>query len=168
MELTFNVENLSKPWFRALIGIIFIVAGYFCVTSNDVSGITRESCVEAEATLYELRMDSIKGNSKRGAWLIFDDYDASLTVHSSCATDELTDALIALKKGDKLKFLHSDTTIYELWANGKLLLDFDTASKKISENVSLVIYMGYILIPAGVLFILSVPIAALIKKVKKK
>lgn len=166
MELTFNAENLSKPWFRALIGVIFILAGFFClITQNQHSDITRENCIEAEGHLYELRTSSNKYGGARGMWLIFEDYDMSLNIHSSCATDELTSKMLSFKKGTKMKFLHGseDANIYELWVNDELLLDFDTAKKKIDENIAIGTYIGYVLLPAGVIFAVS----AFFKKGKK-
>lgn len=63
MEFEFNAENFSKPWFRLVVGIILVLAGIFCLTNPDIySGITRESCTEAEVTLYEMRF---KPNNRR-------------------------------------------------------------------------------------------------------
>ena len=158
MEFTFNAENLSKPWFRALIGVIFIVAVFFCLTSDGVySGITRESCIEGEGTIYDLRVDSLNGSAKRGMWLVFDDYEQSLTIHSSCSSDELVSAMYEIKKdGTRLRFLHSEGgTIYELWADGKQLLNFETSREKVDENIAIVKYLGYVLLPVGAVFLIS-------------
>ncbi len=170
MELNFNAENLSKPWFRALVGIIFLLAGIGChVTQDAYAEVTRESCIEAEASIYEMRLDSLSNNMDRSIWLIFDDYEQSLTVHASCASDEVIAALRNLEKGEKVKFLHTEKNgyIYELWVNGELLFDFQTARRMIDENVAIGTMIGYILIPVGALFILSVPVIEFIKKVKK-
>ncbi len=172
MEFEFNAKNLAKPWFRALIGVIFVVAGFFCVTSDDVfSSVTRESCIEGEGTIYDMRVDSSRVNTARGIWLVFNDYEQSLTIHSSCSSDELVSAMYEIKnQGTRLKFLHSEDsgTIYELWADGKQLLDFETSREKVGGNVALVRYAGYVLLPAGALFIISVPVVELIKKRKNK
>ena len=81
-------------------------------------------------------------------------------------TDELTSTLIGLEKGAKMKILHSNKTsdIYELWANGELLLDFDTAKAKIEENITFLKYFGYVLLPLGAVSFIS----SFIKKGKNK
>ena len=171
MEIPINAETMSKPWFRALIGIICIIAGYFCFTMPDqYSGVTRESCTEAEVVLYELRMGEMRNGLPNGMWLIFDDYDLSLDIHSSCVTNELADAMRGLKKGTKMTILHSNSSsnIYELTINGEVLLDFDTANRKINENASLGRYIGYFLMPVGAVLIISVPVMILVKKLRKK
>lgn len=158
MEFAFTAENLAKPWFRAIVGIILVIAGIVCVTSTSTHpDITREDCIEAEVTLYDLRADSNRiGNGNRGMWLIFDDYD-SFSIHSSCGTDELVSAMFKLKKGTKMTILHTENNgnIYGIWVNGECLLDFDTAKEKIDNNVSMVIYAGYILLPAGAILAVS-------------
>ncbi len=167
MEIPINAETMSKPWFRALLGIICIIAGYLLFTMPDqYSGVTRESCTEAEVTLYELRFGERRNGVPNGMWLIFDDYDLSLNIHSSCITNELDDAMRSLKKGAKMKILHSNKSsdIYELTVNGKMLLDFDTANKKINENASLGKYISYFLMPVGAVLLISVPVMILIKK----
>ena len=160
MEIPLTAENLSKPWFRAVIGIILVIAGFFFTDADGVyKDVTRESCVEGEGTLYDLRVDSLKGNTIRGMWLIFDDYEQSLTIHASCSSDELISTMYKLKKDKtKLSFVHATDNgcIYELWANGEKLLDFETSKEKINNNVSLIKYVGYAFIPLGaVLFLTS-------------
>lgn len=158
MEFQFNAENLSKPWFRAIIGIIFIIAGFLCFTSDNVySGVTRESCTEVEAGIYEVRPGKIENGRHKGFWVILDDYDVSLNIHPSCVTPELTTVMLDIKKGERVKLLYTDknSNIYELWVKGEKVLDFDTANKKIQENSSLLKYASYVLLPAGALFLIS-------------
>ncbi|MBQ8614516.1 MAG: hypothetical protein IJ416_09910 [Ruminiclostridium sp.] len=167
MEISLNAETLSKPWCRALIGIILIAAGIICFTfQNRYSGITRENCTAVETSFSELRTDLATEKSTYRIWLLFEDYDNSLDIHPSCVTDELTSTLIGLEKGAKMKILHSNKTsdIYELWANGELLLDFDTAKAKIEENITFLKYFGYVLLPLGAVSFIS----SFIKKGKNK
>lgn len=169
MEFEFNAENLSKPWFRLVIGIIFVVAGIFCFTDM-YSGITRENCVEAEVTLYEMRVDLTDTKNSRDIWLIFEDYDDSLNIHPSCVTDEFLSDMLTLKKGAKMKILHStkNSNIYELWVNDEKWLDFDTANQKINENANLLKYAGYGLVPVGAIFIISVILTPLFQKSRNR
>ncbi len=159
MEIPLTVENLSKPWFRAIIGVVIIIAGIFFTNATDIySDVTRESCIEGEGTIYDLRVDSMQGNGKRGMWIIFDDYEQSLNIHASCSSDELVTIMYKLEKEKtRLKFLHGaeNGNIYELWADGKQLLDFETSKKKINNNVSMIVYVGYAFIPIGALLFIS-------------
>lgn len=158
MEIPFTAENLAKPWFRAIIGIIFIVVGFIGISSDDMYyNVTRENCIEGEGTLYEMRLDTSSGIHNTSIWIIFDDYEQSLFIHSRCTTDELIDTMLNLEKGTKLKFLHSrdNSNIYELWVDGKQLLDFDTAKEKIDKNISILITISYIILPVGALFFIS-------------
>ena len=172
MGFEFTAENLSKPWFRLIVGIILVLAGIFCLTNIDMySGITRESCTEVEVTLYEMRVDISDGRTEnQDIRLIFDDYDINLDIHSSCMTDKLMSDMLTLEKGSKMTILHSDknSSIYELRVNGEVWLDFETAREKIDRNITFVKYAGYVMIPVGVVFIISVAVTAIIKKGKSK
>lgn len=159
MEIPLTIENLAKPWFRAVIGVLLIVAGFFFSNSGDVyDDITRENCVAGDGTIYDLRVDSMNGTQKRGMWIIFDDHDRSLVIHASCSSDELVSTMYKLEKEKtRLKFLYGEEngTIYELWADGKQLLDFETSKEKIDNNVVLIDYIGYVFIPLGALLVIS-------------
>lgn len=167
MEFSLNAETLSKPWFRAVVGIILIVAGFLAVTSqSNYSGITRENCIEAEVTLYEFRVNSADVKFNRGVWFIFDDYDRSLSLHSSCVSDKLMSDVLKLEKGTEMKVLYSEKngTIYEMSVNGEQWLDFDTANSEIAGNIAILKYGGYVLLPVGAVLAAS----AFIKKGKNK
>lgn len=170
MEFSLSAESLSRPWYRALAGVVLIVIGIaFFTLQKPNSDITREDCTEVEASLYDLRVEWSDDGVTNGIWLIFDDYDKTLDIHSSCVTDELLSDLIDLEKGTRMKFLHSNesSNIYELWVDGEKWLDFDTTKATISGNMAIVKYVSYGLIPVGALLIISVPVMELIKKLKK-
>ena len=165
MEFSLDFKSFAEPKKRLVLGILLLALGAVCILGQDwYSGVTRENCIQVETVFEECKYHSIEeGIDTNNIYLVFEDYGSNLDIHSSCADDRLTQKLFDLKSGTKMKLLVNETTneIYELEVDGELWLDFDTSKEKIDKNVTIVKYVGFVVLPIGAICIITAVIALL-------
>ena len=170
MELSFDLKSLKSPRRRLLLAILLLVIGIVCISRHTWnSQVTREKCVWVEATYKECKFHSLdSATDANSIYLTFTDYASNLDIHSSCADDRLTQALMELDSGTKMRLLVNEENrfIYELEVGGDIWLSFEEVMKKIEKNMTIVMYVGYALLAIGsVLFLTS--IYSLVKEPRK-
>ena len=159
MSFSFGLRDLADPMKRLVMGILLLALGVFCQIGKDwYQGVDRSTCTEVEATFDDCKYRSIDGAvDANSIYLTFEDYSRDVDIHSSCADDELTQRLMELKSGTKMKLLvHEKTNLaYELKVNGEIWLDFDDARVSIEKNNNIITIVGYIMLGLGVIFAIS-------------
>ncbi|MBQ8847039.1 MAG: hypothetical protein IJ006_07830 [Lachnospiraceae bacterium] len=122
MEFSFDFQSLKEPKKLLFLGILLLAIGAFMFVGLDWNdGVTRENCITLEATLEDCKYRSgDKGLDSNSIYLTFRDYSDHLDIHSSCANDKLTQDLMALRSGTKMRLVVSEETrcIYEISVNG--------------------------------------------------
>lgn len=172
MEFSFDFNSLREPKKRLLLSILLLAIGAFCMVGLDWNdGVTRDNCVTLEVTFDDCKYhsidDAIDSNS---IYLTFQDYSTNLDIHASCANDRLTQDLMELRSGTKMKLVVNEDTrhIYELSVDGETWLAFDDAIKKISNNMVFGKYIGYAAMAAGALCLLTVIVSSVCNVFKRK
>ena len=170
MEFSFDLESLKSPKRRLILAILLLGIGIICVLRHTWnSQITSEKCTLIEATFKDCKYHSLSNSIDASSiYLTFTDYDTNLDIHSSCANDRLTQALMELDSGTKMRLLVNEENrhIYELEVAGETWLSFEEAMTKIEKNMTIVMYAGYVFLTMGsVLFLTS--INSLLKEQKK-
>lgn len=172
MEFSFDFNSLKEPKKRLLLGMILLVFGIACVAGKEWNAeVAKDNCVAVEATFDECKYRSgAKGTDLNSIYLTFTDYDDDLDIHSSCTDDGLIQDLMELKSGTKMQLMVNEETrcIYELKVGGKTWLSLDDAVEKIDENMLTLRNIGYVLIVAGGLFVLTFIVSLVWKKINKK
>lgn len=161
MEFSFDFKSLKSPKRRLLLGILLLVVGIICVSRHTWNfQVTRENCALIEATYKECKFHSLdSATDANSIYLTFTDYVSNLDIHSSCADDRLTQALMDLESGTKMRLLANEANhfIYELEVGGDTWLSFEEAITKIEKNMTIVMYAGYALLAMGsVLFLTAI------------
>lgn len=172
MEFSFDLQTLKEPKKMLLLGILLLVIGAFMFVGLDWNdGVRRDNCVVLEVTFddckYHSLDDSVDSNS---IYLTFQDYSTNLDIHPSCADDKLTQDLMELRSGTKMKLVASEETlhIYELSVEGETWLAFDDAMRKISNNMVLGKYIGYVAMTVGAVFVLTGIVSSLWVAIKRR
>lgn len=172
MEFSFDFNSLKEPKKRLLLGIILLAFGIACLAGKEWSANeTRDKCVAVEATFDECKYRSgAKGTDLNSIYLTFTDYDDDLDIHSSCTGDGLIQDLMDLKSGTKMQLMVNEETryIYDLKVLGETWLSIDDSVQKIGENMLILRYIGYVLLVAGGLFVLSFIVPLVWTKINKK
>ena len=169
MSFSFGLRDLADPKKRMIMGVLLIALGLFCmIGKNWYQGMERTDCVEVEATFDECkyRSDADGGIDVNSIYLTFDDYGSDLDIHSSCTKGKLTERLMNLKSGTKMKLLVHEKTgiIYELKVDGETWLDFDDARNSIEKNNNIITIVGYIMLGLGAVFTISAIIPFVFRK----
>ena len=171
MELSYDLQCLKEPKKMLGLGILLLAIGAFMFVGLDWNdGVTRENCVTMELTLDDCKYRSgDKGLDSNSIYLTFRDYSDNLDIHSSCANDELTEALMKLRSGTKMRLVVSEETrcIYEISVNGETWLTFEDAIKKINNNMEFGRCIGYVSLAVGAVFTLTVLVSLLWEGVRK-
>lgn len=170
MELSFDLKSLKSPRRRLVLAILLLVIGIVCVSRHTWnSQVTREKCALVEVTFQDCKFHTLdNATDYNSIYLTFTDYSSNLDIHSSCADDRLTQALMELEAGTELQLLVNEENrfIYELEVGGDIWLSFEEVMKKIEKNMTIVMYVGYSLLAIGsVLFLTS--IYSLVKEPRK-
>ena len=169
MEISMDLKSMLNPVHRLAVGVLLTVLGIIIFAAQDsYGGVTRESCINVTAFFKECKYHSSTSDTgTRNIYLTFEDHDDA-DIHPSCVTPELRQDLFDLAPGTKMEFLLSEEggVIYELKVNGQLWLDFNTAKSLIDANVRLIDYLGYVLLPAGALCVLSAVIHLIVRAAK--
>ena len=159
MSFSFGLRDLADPMKRLVMGALLLALGIFCQIGKDwYQGVDRSTCTEVEATFYDCKYRSVDGAvDANSIYLTFEDYSNDVDVHSSCADDKLTQRLIELKSGTKMKLLvHEKTNLaYEIMVNGETWLDFDEARNEIKKNNNIITIVGYVMLGIGAIFAVS-------------
>lgn len=172
MEFSFDLQSLKDPKKMLFLGALLLVIGAFCFVGpkwND--GVTRENCITLEVTFDDCKYRSgDKGLDSNSIYLTFRDYSDNLDIHSSCANDKLTEDLMELRSGTKMKIVTNEQTryIYELSVNGETWLGFDEAIEKISNNMAFGRNIGYVTMAAGAVFCMAGFVSLLFGRIKGK
>ena len=161
MEFSFDLKSLKSPKKRLLLGVLLLVIGIICALGHTWnSQVTRDNCIMLEATFQECKFHTIDSAiDSNSIYLTFTDYSSNLDIHSSCADDRLTQALMELEAGTRMRLLVNEENyfIYELEVVGETWLSFDEAITKIEKNMTIVMYAGYALLAMGsVLFLTAI------------
>ncbi|MBE5944323.1 MAG: hypothetical protein E7258_05330 [Lachnospiraceae bacterium] len=169
MSFSFGLRDLAAPKKRMIMGVLLIALGLFCmIGKNWYQGMERTDCVEVEATFDECkyRSDADGGIDVNSIYLTFDDYGSDLDIHSSCTKGKLTERVMNLKSGTKMKLLVHEKTgiIYELKVDGETWLDFDDARNSIEKNNNIITIVGYIMLGLGAVFTISAIIPLIFRK----
>lgn len=172
MGFSIDLSSILEPKKRLLMGILFIVFGVIAVWGKDGnSGVTREDCIRVEAVFKDCRYYASGGDGidTNDIYLVFEDYNSNLYLHSSCANDRLTQRLFDLKAGAKMRLLVNErtNTVYELEVEGDTWLDFDTAKEKIENNLNILGHVGKVLFVAGIICFITA-LFSLIRDVLKR
>ena len=171
MEFSFDFQSLKEPKKLLFLGILLLAIGAFLFVGlgwND--GVTRENCITLEATLEDCKYRSgDKGLDSNSIYLTFRDYSDDLDIHSSCANDKLTQDLMKLRSGTKLRIVMSEETryIYEISVGGETWLTFEDAIEKINNNMEFGKCIGYVALAVGAVFTLTVLVSLLWEGVRK-
>ena len=172
MEFSFDFNSLKEPKKRLLLGIILLAFGIVCLAGKEWSATeARDKCVAVEATFDECKYRSgAKGTDLKSIYLTFTDYDDDLDIHSSCTGDGLIQDLMDLKSGTKMQLMVNEETryIYDLKVLGETWLSIDDSVQKIGENMLILRNIGYVLLVAGGLFVLSFIVPLVWTKINKK
>ena len=172
MELSYDLQCLKEPKKMLGLGILLLAIGAFMFVGLDWNdGVTRENCVMMELTLDDCKYRSgDKGLDSNSIYLTFRDYSDHLDIHSSCADDKLTQDLMELRSGTKMKLVVSEETrhIYEISVDGETWLTFEDAIKKINNNMEFGKYIGCVTLAVGTVFVLTVLVSVLWSAFKKK
>lgn len=159
MNFSIGVRDLANPWKRLIFGLLLIALGSFCVIGkNWYVGVDRADCISVEAIFDDCKYRSVDGGiDTNSIYLTFDDYGSNLDIHPSCASNILTDKLMHLKSGTKMNLMvyEKTLTVYEIKVNNEIWLDFDDACKKIENNYSIIGYVAYVFLAAGVLLVIT-------------
>ncbi len=159
MEFSLDKQTFADPKKRLLIGVLMII---ICIVFFKIGvlqmGVSREECLQVEATLDECKSRS--SQTDQGGftyYLTFEDHDREYTIHSSCDRGDLIDKLLALRSGAEIGLLVDEPTgiIYELEVNGELWLSFDDAKKQIEQNMKIGSYIVYVCMAVGAVCIIS-------------
>lgn len=171
MEFSFDFQSLKEPKKLLFLGILLLAIGAFMFVGLDWNdGVTRENCITLEATLEDCKYRSgDKGLDSNSIYLTFRDYSDHLDIHSSCANDKLTQDLMALRSGTKMRLVVSEETrcIYEISVNGETWLTFEDAIKKINNNMEFGKCIGYVALAMGAVFTLVVLVSFLWDEIRK-
>ncbi|MBQ8798840.1 MAG: hypothetical protein IJZ55_04670 [Lachnospiraceae bacterium] len=172
MEFSFDFRSLKDPKKRLLLGVLLLAVGIFCMVGLDWnSDVTRENCVEMVVTFDDCKYHSVDGGwDSNSIYLTFQDYSDNLDIHSSCANDRLTQDLMELKSGTKMRIVMNEETrhIYELEVDGSTWLGFEDAINKIEKNMVALEYLGYAALAAGALVFTVTVISLAFEAIKKK
>jgi len=159
MSFSFGLRDLADPMKRLVMGALLLALGIFCQIGKDwYQGVDRSTCTEVEATFDDCKYRSVDGAvDANSIYLTFEDYSRDVDVHSSCADDELTQRLMELKSGTKMKLLVHEKTnlVYEIKVNGETWLDFDEARNEIKKNNNVITIVGYVMLGIGAIFAVS-------------
>lgn len=159
MGFSFGLRDLVDPKKRFFMGLLLLALGLFCHIGKDwYQGVERSTCTEVEATFDDCKYRSTDGGiDSNSIYLTFDDYSRDVDIHSSCADDKLTQRLMDLKSGAKMKFLVYEKTnlAYEIKVNGETWLDFDEARSEIKKNNNVITIVGYVMLGIGAIFAVS-------------
>lgn len=172
MEVSFDLQILKEPKKMLFLGILLLGIGVFMFVGLDWNdGVTRENCITLEATFDDCKYRSgEKGLNSNSIYLTFRDYSDALDIHSSCADDKLTQDLMELRSGTKMRIVVNEETryIYEISVNGETWLAFDDAMGKISNNMAFGKNIGCLALAIGAVFCLTVVVSALWSAFEKK
>lgn len=159
MSFSFGLKDLVDPMKRLVMGILLLALGIFCQIGKDwYQGVERSTCTEVEATFDDCKYRSVDGAvDANSIYLTFEDYSRDVDIHSSCADDELTQRLMELKSGTKMKLLvhEKNNLAYEIKVNGETWLDFDEARSEIKKNNNVITIVGYVMLGIGAVFAVS-------------
>lgn len=159
MSFSFGLRDLADPMKRLVMGALLLALGIFCQIGKDwYQGVDRSTCTEVEATFDDCKYRSTDGGiDSNSIYLTFDDYSRDVDIHSSCADNKLTQRLMDLKSGAKMKLLvHEKTNLaYEIKVNGETWLDFDEARSEIKKNNNVITIVGYVMLGIGAIFAVS-------------
>ncbi len=159
MYFSFDIKDLANPKKRLLLGLLLIVLAVFCIIGkNWYVSVDREDCTSVEAIFDDCKYRSGNhGIEVNSIYLTFDDYGSDLDIHPSCASNELTEQLMNLKSGTKMELMvyEKTLTVYEIKVADKIWLAFDDACKKIENNYSIIRYVAYVFLVAGIVLLIS-------------
>ena len=171
MEFSFDFQSLKEPKKLLFLGVLLLAIGAFLFVGLDWNdGITRENCITLEVTLDDCKYRSgDKGLDANSIYLTFRDYSDHLDIHSSCAGDKLTQDLMELRSGTKMRLVVSEETrhIYEISVGGETWLTFEDAVKKINNNMEFGKCIGYVALAVGTVFTLTVLASLLWDEIRK-
>lgn len=170
MELSFDLKSLKSPRRRLVLAILLLVIGIVCVSRHTWnSQVTREKCALVEATFEDCKFHILdNATDYNSIYLTFTDYATDLYIHTSCADDRLTQALMELDSGTKMRLLVNEENrfIYELEVAGDTWLSFEEVMTKVEKNMTIVMYAGYALLAMGSVLFLTA-IYSLVKESRK-
>ncbi len=172
MEFSLDKQTIADPVKRFFFGLLMVV---LCIVFTHVldfdSGVSRENCLQVEATLDKCKSRS--SQTTQGGftyYLTFEDHDNDYIIHSSCAKGHLIEDLFDLHSGAAIRLLvnESTATIYELEVNDEIWLEFDDAKQQIEKNLQIGRYIIYVCFAVGAVCIISSGVSFILKKCKKK
>lgn len=131
-----NVSKLSKKtqgWICIIIGLIVGTVFTFGMQYWN-SPITKDEAIYAEA-VFSSYEEVYKNGSINELIIHFENYD-DLSIHNTCCSRQVIDGIRSLKQGEKLKIYYHPKSgnIMELLCNGKVILQFEDASKRLSRD----------------------------------
>ena len=159
MSFSFGLRDLVDPRKRLIMAVLLMALGLFCWIGKDwYQGVDRSDCLVVEATFDDCKYRSIDGAiDSNSIYLTFKDYSHNIDLRSSCADDNLTQRLMELKSGTKMKLLVYEKTnlAYEIKVNGDTWLDFNDARDYIRKNNDLITIVGCIMLGIGAILVVS-------------
>ena len=172
MEFSLNKQTIADPVKRFFFGLLMVVLCIvFMYGFGFYSDVTRENCLQVEATLDKCKSRSSQ-TSQDGFtyYLTFKDHDIDYSIHQSCDKGHLIEDLLKLPSGTEIRLLANEPTgtIYELEVNGEIWLAFDDAKAQIGNNMQLARYIIYVCFAVGAICILSSGVSLILKKCRRK
>ncbi len=171
MEFTLDKQTITDPKKRFFFGVVAVIVGIvFIFVSDFYSGVSRENCLQVEATFDQCKSRS--SQSSQGGftyYLTFEDHDNDYTIHPSCHRGHLIEDLLKLRSGASARLLIDENSgiIYELEVDGKIWLSFDDAKKQIDNNMQMAHYIAYAFFAMGAVCIISSGISFIFFRKKK-
>lgn len=148
-----NVSRLSKKtqgWICIITGLIVGTVFTFGMQYWN-SPITKDEAIYTEA-VFSSYEEVYKNGSINELIIHFENYD-DLSIHNTCCSQQVIDGIRSLKRGEKLKIYYHPKSgnIMELLGNGKAILQFEDASKRLSRDRQAFTTLG-IFMYAGAVF----------------
>ncbi len=171
MSFSIGLRDLVNPWKRLAVGVLLIVFAIFCIVGKKwYIDVDKEDCVSITATFHDWKYHSgSDGMDVNRINLRFDDYASDVEIHSSCLSKELSDCVTNLKSGTKMELMVYEKTLtaYEIKVDGTSWLAFDDACKMIENNYKIISYVAYVLLPVGIILVISCIVSLFLLKKKE-